>query len=44
MVFLGANKQLWPDVQSVQEMYFEAYGDKVEDHVEDMGETSSDSD
>ena len=38
MVFLRANKYLWTDVQTVQERYFEAYGDKVEDHIGHMDE------
>ena len=44
VVFLRGNKHLWPDLPTVQERYFEAYGDKVEDHVDDMQEMSSDSD
>ena len=44
MVFLRANKHLWPDLATVQERYFEAYGDKVADHIDDMDEMSSDSD
>ena len=44
VVFLRANKHLWPDLLTVQERYFEAYGEKVEDHIGDMDEMSSDSD
>ena len=44
VVFLRANKHLWPDLLTVEERYFEAYGDKVEDHVHDMDEMSWDSD
>ena len=44
MVFLRAKKHRWPELPRVQERYFEAYGDKVEDHIGDMDEMSSDSD
>ena len=43
-VFLRASKHFWPDLPTLQERYFKAYGDKVEDHIADMDQMSSDSD
>ena len=42
-VFLPANKPLWSDLRTVQERYYEALGHKVEDHVDNMEQMSSDS-
>ena len=44
MVFLRANKHSWPDLPTVQESSFEAFETKVEDHIGDMDDMSSNSD